>query len=129
MGLIVDREGNDRYLGGDYSIGCAAYGIGGVIDLAGNDIYDSHIHSIGSGLPGVVGFVLDKGGDDRYRCAGKYGSGSGTKGESTARGIGGGFALRGGAAGGRGRVSGLPAARPGFASRRVTAPSPSCRHA
>ena len=104
LGLIVDREGNDRYLGGDYSIGCAAYGIGGVIDLAGNDIYDSHIHSIGSGLPGGVGFVLDKGGDDRYRCGGKYGSGYGTKGEYTGWGIGCGFGFRGLAAGGTGLV-------------------------
>jgi hypothetical protein len=104
IGLIIDGAGNDRYLGGDYTIGAAAYGIGGVIDLAGNDLYVSHVHSIGSGQPGGIGFVLDGGGDDNYRCGGKYRSSYGTEGEYQGWGIGSGFGWRGLAGGGIGIV-------------------------
>lgn len=104
VGLVIDARGNDRYLGGHNSIGCAAYGFGGVIDLAGNDVYDSHEYSIGVGHPGGVGFVLDRDGDDRYRCGGEVPSGYGTAGEYSCWGIGCGFGWRGLAAGGTGLV-------------------------
>lgn len=103
-GLLLDRAGNDRYLGGDFSLGCAAYGLGAVVDLAGNDLFDSAVHSIGCGLPAGLGLVLDRAGDDRYRCGGRYGSGYGTKGEFTGWGIGCGFGFRSMAAGGTGLV-------------------------
>ncbi|MCC6466632.1 MAG: hypothetical protein IT463_14925 [Planctomycetes bacterium] len=103
-GLLVDRAGNDRYLGGDFTLGCAAYGLGALVDLAGNDLLDSSMYSIGCGLPAGLGLVLDRAGDDRYRCGGRYGSGYGTAGEYTGWGIGCGFGFRTMAAGGTGLV-------------------------
>ncbi len=104
VGLLIDKAGNDRYIGGDMTIGCAAYGVGAVIDLAGNDVYESHVYSVGVGLPKGVGLVLDKRGDDRYRCTGKYQSGYGTEGEWQGWGIGCGFGFRSLAGGGIGTV-------------------------
>ncbi|MCA8914852.1 MAG: hypothetical protein KDB90_05530 [Planctomycetes bacterium] len=104
VGLIIDSRGNDRYLGGTNSVGCAAYGVGGVIDLESNDIYDAHGYSVGCGQPGGVGVVIDRDGDDRYRCNGEEPSGYGTKGEWNSAGIGCGFGWRTLAAGGTGLV-------------------------
>lgn len=104
IGILLDEAGNDRYLGGDNTIGCAAYGLGAVIDLAGNDEYSSDVRSIGHGQPGGVGLVLDRAGDDVYRCGKQYGSGYGTKGEYQGWGIGCGFGYRSLAAGGIGVV-------------------------
>jgi len=104
VGLILDAKGNDRYLGGTYGIGCAAYGVGGVIDLEGNDLYDGKYHCIGVGEAGGVGFVLDRAGDDVYRCTGLVPSGYGTAGEWSGWGIGCGFGWRGLAGGGTGAV-------------------------
>lgn len=104
VGLLIDKAGDDRYIGGDMTIGCAAYGVGAVIDLAGNDVYESHVYSVGVGLPKGVGLVLDKRGDDRYRCTGKYQSGYGTEGEWQGWGIGCGFGFRSLAGGGIGTV-------------------------
>lgn len=104
VGLILDAKGNDRYLGGTYGIGCAAYGVGGVIDLEGNDLYDGKFHCIGVGEAGGVGFVLDRAGDDVYRCTGLVPSGYGTAGEWSGWGIGCGFGWRGLAGGGTGLV-------------------------
>jgi hypothetical protein len=104
IGLLIDRKGNDRYLGGTNTIGCAAYGVGGVIDLDGRDTYDAHAYSIGVGQPGGVGFVLDRAGDDTYRCGGVVASPYGTEGEYMGMGIGCGFGWRGLASGGIGLV-------------------------
>lgn len=104
VGLILDAKGNDRYLGGTYGIGCAAYGVGGVIDLEGNDLYDGKYHCIGVGEAGGVGFVLDRAGDDVYRCTGLVPSSYGTAGEWSGWGIGCGFGWRGLAGGGTGLV-------------------------
>lgn len=104
VGLLIDKAGEDRYIGGDMTIGCAAYGVGAVIDMSGNDVYESHVYSVGVGLPKGVGLVLDKRGDDRYRCTGKYQSGYGTVGEWQGWGIGCGFGFRSLAAGGIGCV-------------------------
>ncbi len=104
VGLLIDKAGDDRYIGGDMTIGSAAYGVGAVIDLAGNDVYESHVYSVGVGFPKGVGLVLDKRGDDRYRCTGKYQSGYGTEGEWQGWGIGCGFGFRSLAAGGIGCV-------------------------
>ncbi|MHC4840085.1 MAG: PDZ domain-containing protein [Planctomycetota bacterium] len=104
VGVLVDEKGNDRYLGGDNSIGTAAYGCAAVVDLAGNDDYVSDINSIGHGQPGGVGLVLDRKGDDTYRCGKMYGSSYGTKGEYQGWGIGCGFGYRSLASGGTGVV-------------------------
>ncbi|MBP9893391.1 MAG: hypothetical protein KBG84_15920 [Planctomycetes bacterium] len=104
VGLLIDKAGDDKYIGGDMTIGCAAYGVGAVIDFAGNDVYESHVYSVGVGFPKGVGLVLDKRGDDRYRCTGKYQSGYGTEGEWQGWGIGCGFGFRSLAGGGIGTV-------------------------
>lgn len=104
VGLLIDKAGNDRYRGGDMTIGCAAYGVGAVMDCLGNDIYESSVYSVGCGLPRGLGLVLDRDGDDRYRCTGKYQSGYGTQGEWQGWGIGCGFGFRSLAAGGIGAV-------------------------
>lgn len=104
IGILTDISGNDRYLGGTNSIGCAAYGLGGVVDMAGNDVYDAHVYSIGCGQPGGVGYLVEFGGDDRYRCTGKQPSAYGTQGEWMGGGIGCGFGWRTLACGGVGLV-------------------------
>ncbi|MBI2793315.1 MAG: bifunctional diaminohydroxyphosphoribosylaminopyrimidine deaminase/5-amino-6-(5-phosphoribosylamino)uracil reductase RibD [Ignavibacteria bacterium] len=65
LNCIIDLEGNDVYLGGDFSIGTGVGGIGIVVDVAGNDQYSAGNFSIGCGLFGI-GIVHDMAGDDVY---------------------------------------------------------------
>lgn len=102
--FLIDAKGNDRYQSANFSLGCAAYGTAALVDGAGNDTYSSDVYSIGVGLPNGTGVVLDRDGDDTYRCNGKYPSSYGTKGEWQGWGIGCGFGYRSLAAGGVGVV-------------------------
>jgi len=66
--IIDDRGGDDRYgqVGGSFSTGAGAFGVGMIIDRAGNDVYMGTHWSIGAAVYGA-GIILDLGaGDDRY---------------------------------------------------------------
>ncbi len=65
-GLILDREGNDRYLGRDITQGGAAFGASILVDAAGDDRYEARQCSQGSGFFGV-GILIDLAGNDAYR--------------------------------------------------------------
>jgi hypothetical protein len=63
--VIIDKSGDDMYVGDNYAIGCGHCGISLLIDESGNDTYRGKNFSIGCGVFGI-GMVLDKQGDDRY---------------------------------------------------------------
>jgi hypothetical protein len=66
VGIIVDLDGNDRYLAtADGALGSGVAGIGMLIDKGGDDIYQGANLTQGSGLGGV-GVVWDASGNDIY---------------------------------------------------------------
>jgi len=71
VGMIIDRGGDDVYMGTQWSIGAAVYGAGIVMDLGeGNDQYLGEFLSIGVGGPRGFGFVFDEVGDELYLADG-----------------------------------------------------------
>ncbi len=68
VALLVDLAGNDRYAGGDFVQGSAAYGASLLLDVAGDDRYEANQCSQGSGFFGV-GMLFDLAGQDMYRGA------------------------------------------------------------
>jgi hypothetical protein len=66
MRVIIDRSGNDRYIGGaDQGFACGVGGFFLVDDHAGNDRYEGKAFNAGAGCFGV-GLLIDRGGDDLY---------------------------------------------------------------
>lgn len=97
LGLLVDDEGNDRYLAGGrepdhernqdrylslaqgFSIGLRPFAGGGVaalIDRAGNDTYVADVYGQGASYYYSAGILLDGGGNDTYTVY-QYGQGAG----------------------------------------------------
>ncbi|MDC1141708.1 peptidylprolyl isomerase [Planctomycetota bacterium] len=79
--FVLDLEGNDQYLGEDFTQGFGFNGVGILHDLGkGNDVYRSRFCSQGAGLCGY-GELYDDGGDDIYTAdsftqgAGSFGYG------------------------------------------------------
>lgn len=67
IGILYDKDGNDRYLGGVYAQGVGYwYGMGMLIDEAGNDVYSAVYYPQGSGIHLACGLLYDGGGDDAY---------------------------------------------------------------
>ncbi|MHC4941165.1 MAG: HEAT repeat domain-containing protein [Planctomycetota bacterium] len=65
--LVLDREGNDRYLGDVYNQGVGYwYGAGLLRDGAGNDLYEMTQYGQGSGIHLAVGGLVDASGSDTY---------------------------------------------------------------
>ena len=78
LGLLFDKSGNDRYLGGVYAQGVAYwYALGMLIDETGNDIYNAIYYPQGSGIHLAAGFLFDGGGDDAYYSRHGPGQGAG----------------------------------------------------
>jgi hypothetical protein len=78
VGLLLDRKGNDVYRGIECSQGVGHWGLGALVDSDGDDRYESHDTSQGVGLPGGCGVVWDRGnGRDSYYCKGKEPTGYG----------------------------------------------------
>jgi hypothetical protein len=78
LGLLYDKSGNDRYLGGVYAQGSGYwYATGALIDEAGNDIYNTIYYPQGSGIHLACGFLLDGKGDDAYYSRHGPGQGAG----------------------------------------------------
>jgi hypothetical protein len=65
--LVLDGEGNDRYLGDIYNQGVGYwYGAGLLRDGAGNDLYEMTQYGQGSGIHLAVGGLVDVSGSDTY---------------------------------------------------------------
>lgn len=76
IGVLIDREGNDRYMGGVYAQGVGYwYGLGILIDNAGNDSYNAVYYPQGSGIHLAGGLLYDQQGEDSYYS--KHGPGQG----------------------------------------------------
>ena len=68
VSLIDDLSGNDHYSGASFACGAGLFGVGILMDRAGNDRYDTGAWSLGTGVFGA-GFLFDEAGDDSYRSA------------------------------------------------------------
>lgn len=67
LGMLIDGDGNDRYLARRYAQGAGThYSVGALIDMAGNDTYQSWGVSQGCGHDFSVGMLYDKSGNDTY---------------------------------------------------------------
>jgi len=64
---IIDLGGNDKYLGGDFTIASGLFGIGLLYDVQGDDLYHSQNFSQASGIFGI-GYLHDYDGNDTYRA-------------------------------------------------------------
>lgn len=64
---IIDLGGNDKYLGGDFTIASGLFGIGLLYDIQGDDLYHSQNFSQASGIFGI-GYLHDYDGNDTYRA-------------------------------------------------------------
>lgn len=67
LGQLIDSEGDDDYLAGNWSQGTGYwFGTGILHDGAGNDTYRGVVWSQGSGAHFCIGALVDEGGDDRH---------------------------------------------------------------
>jgi len=67
IGVILDQEGNDYYLGDIFAQGSSYwYGLGAVVDKGGNDNYVAYQYAQGAGTHLTIGVLLDKNGNDNY---------------------------------------------------------------
>jgi hypothetical protein len=67
IGLLLDREGNDRYKVDIFGQGAAYwFGLGLLVDGAGDDHYEAFEHAQGEGLHLAAGLLSDWGGNDHY---------------------------------------------------------------
>lgn len=67
IGIVVDVDGNDQYSAGNFSLGCGLFGIGIVHDMAGDDVYTSGQNTQGAGIFGI-GLLFDSNGNDIYKA-------------------------------------------------------------
>jgi len=65
VGILVDGEGDDKYLGGSLSQGTGLLGVGLLWDQAGDDTYEGDLCCQAAGLWGI-GILKDDRGNDRY---------------------------------------------------------------
>lgn len=78
LGLLYDRNGNDKYLGGVYAQGVGYwYAVGMLIDEKGNDVYNAIYYPQGSGIHLACGVLFDGEGDDNYYTRNGPGQGAG----------------------------------------------------
>ncbi|MCB1185818.1 hypothetical protein KDL29_01515 [bacterium] len=67
IAMLIDYEGNDRYLGDIYNQGVGYWYSGGFLwDGAGNDLYEMTQYGQGSGIHLAVGGLVDVAGSDTY---------------------------------------------------------------
>ncbi len=76
IALIVDYDGNDRYLGDVYNQGVGYwYSAGLLYDGGGNDTYEMTQYGQGSGIHLAVGGLVDVSGNDSYTMHAGLGTG------------------------------------------------------
>jgi hypothetical protein len=68
--LFLDESGNDTYRAVQYAQGTAAWGIALHIDYEGDDMYEAGMLSQAVALPGGAGWLLDGSGNDTYYSKG-----------------------------------------------------------
>ncbi len=67
LGALLDSEGNDKYVSGNWSMGTGYwFGIGLLHDGAGDDEYRSTVWGQGSGAHFCIGALIDEGGNDLH---------------------------------------------------------------
>lgn len=67
IAMVIDHDGNDRYLGDIYNQGVGYwYGAGFVWDGGGNDLYEMTQYGQGSGIHLAIGGLIDVAGNDTY---------------------------------------------------------------
>ena len=68
VGIVLDGDGNDRFLAGNFSQGCGyAYGLGIMKNAGqGNDQYMGSRYAQGCSAHSAAGILIDDGGDDHY---------------------------------------------------------------
>ena len=101
VAMLLDRAGNDVYSGGAWSLGASAGGAALLMDLAGNDTFAGTGMALAVGGPSGVGAVVDLAGDDTSTL-GTRPSVYGVEGEHAGFGMGFGLGFRFAAAGGVG---------------------------
>ena len=70
LGMLVDRSGNDRYEAFEHCQGESLHlGAGFLGDWAGDDEYVGYEHCQGVGMDRAVGVLYDRRGNDHYRSA------------------------------------------------------------
>ena len=65
LGALLDAEGKDSYVSGNWSMGTGYwFGMGALWDGGGDDAYDGHVWSQATGAHFCIGVLLDEGGND-----------------------------------------------------------------
>ena len=76
IALILDYDGNDKYLGDVYNQGVGYwYSAGLMYDVAGNDTYEMTQYGQGSGIHLAIGGLIDVAGNDCYMMHSGLGTG------------------------------------------------------
>ena len=69
IGVVIDFEGDDRYIGSGFAaVASGFFGLGLILDMAGNDYYASGRLSLGASFFGM-GCLMDMAGNDTYVCS------------------------------------------------------------
>ena len=66
--VLADLDGDDRYIGADFSFASALLGYARLFDAAGDDIYEAGSASLGFAFRGLA-ILQDRAGDDMYSAA------------------------------------------------------------
>lgn len=78
IGTLIDLEGDDKYVSGNWSQGCGYwYGMGYLWDGKGNDKYESTSWSMACGAHFCLSGLFDEGGDDEFQIWYEQGVGMG----------------------------------------------------
>ena len=72
VGILIDGEGNDKYFGDIFTQGAGGFGMGILSDLQGADQYNGALYSQGFGFVSGFGALIDSSGNDSYFAGGKY---------------------------------------------------------
>lgn len=102
IGCLMDMKGNDTYTSQYMGQGAGIFGAGLLFDAGGDDLFTAAKYAQGLGGPGGVGELVDLSGDDQYVLGGQFGSGYGTRKIFQGYGQGLGWGWRGHAGGGLG---------------------------
>lgn len=102
VGMLMDLSGNDTYRGMHMAQGVAFFGAGILVDKQGDDRYEAHQNAQAVGFVRGIGLLSDGAGDDSYYCKGSKQTGYRTRGHYEGWGQGMGFGIRPYASGGIG---------------------------
>jgi len=76
IGAILDIHGNDKYISGNWSLGCGYwYGAGFAYDKWGDDVYQSVYFTHASGAHYAMGCLIDEHGNDVHELSETSGAG------------------------------------------------------